>query len=260
MLVFLLFLSLFLLFWCLILGEPPVENVRKFLARRGLSTGSAVLCLLVGSLLFGTPVAGLFWGLLGWHLPDWITGYIEEKKRARLRALATDFVAAAAGLYAAGQLTPEVVKTAAERFPEPLASDFEDMIAARNMNPYASFPRMFETLAEKRGLPEFRAVAAIVAASERAGGPASAANGLKRLGRALRQRDELLAERAKATLEPRMAAYVTVLILLGGLFLDATLLRHFFEGPGKLVLAAASGLVVGLAFMVRKIAKQDDLL
>lgn len=258
--VLLLFLSLFSLFYTLISGESPAGNLVLYCLDHGIRVATAAGLLVVGSLLFKTPIAGFFWGLLGWHLPAWIGNYGEQKKHARLRAMVSDFVAAAAGLYAVGQTTPEVVKNAAERFPEPLATDFKGMMAARKLNPLASFPKMLEAIGERRNLPEFKAVAAIVAASERAGGPKAAARGLKRLGRALRQRDRLLAERAKATLEPRIAAYVTISILLLGLMLDATVFRSLFEGGGRLVLAAASGLVVGLVFMVRKLFGQEDLL
>ncbi|MGI9951304.1 type II secretion system F family protein [Moorellaceae bacterium AZ2] len=256
----LLFLSLFSLFYTLISKESPAGSLFFYCIRHGVKVASAATFLLLGILAFQTPIAGFFWGLLGWHLPTWLAGYREQKRVARLRSLVSDFVAAAAGLYAVGQTTPEVVKNASERFPEPLAGEFKGMLAARRLNPLASFPKMFEAVGEKWGLPELKAVAAIVAASERAGGPRAAAQGLKRLGCALRQRDRLLAERAKATLEPRIAAYVTISILLLGLLLDATVFRGMFEGTGRLVLAAASGLVVGLVFMVRKLFGEEDLL
>ncbi|RDV81238.1 type II secretion system F family protein [Ammonifex thiophilus] len=256
----LLFLSLFSLFYTLLSDRSPAGSLFFYLLGHAAQAASAAAFLLLGTSLFNTPLAGVFWGILGWHLPAWIRNYIEGRRLARLRSAVTDFVAAAAGLYSANQTTPEVVRAAAGRFPDPLGSDFREMLEERQRNVYASFPEMFEELAERRKLPELRAVAAIVRASELAGGPPAAARGLKRLGRALRQRDRLLAERAKATLEPRIAACVTVGILLFGLLLDATLFRSLFSGAGGFVLAAASGLVVGLVFMVRKISAQEDLL
>lgn len=255
-----LLLSLFLLFYSLIIGEfPDTYSAREKLALYGLSAGSAMALFIITAVLFKTPVAAMFWAVLGWFIPGWVKKTINGKKQARLRSLAKDFVTSAAGLYAVGQTSADVVRVMAERFPEPFASEFQEMIAMRNMSPHASFPRMFAEMGQKYNLSEFKAVSAILAASERAGGPYAAAKGLKRLGQALRQRERLITERAKATLEPKIAAIVTVSILTVGLLLDATAFKHLFEGAGRLIMAASSAIVVGLIFMVVKINRSEDL-
>lgn len=259
--VLLLALALFLLFYALAGGPLPAgERTRALAVRLGPPAASAGLAFLAASALFGTPLAGLSWAALGWLLPGWIRDFLAARRRARLGALARDFAAAAAGMYAAGQTTPEVVRAAADEFPEPFRTDFADMVAERERNRNFSFPRAFRELAGKYGLPEFRAVAEILEASERAGGPRAAARGLERLGRALRQRDRLLVERAKALAEVKMAGYVVVGLLLAGLAADATALRHYFsEGSGKLAAGAASAFVAGLILMLRKFSANPDL-
>lgn len=261
MLTVILLFIIFLLFYALFGGPlPEIPAVRSIFLRFGLALAGAVGCLFAATLLFGSPLAGLAWGILGWFLPAWVIGAIDSRRLNRHRALARDFITSAAGLYAAGQVTSEVVRTTGERFAEPFGTEFRDMLAQRELNPRFSFPKAFERLAEKYRLPEFKAASAIIAASETAGGPPAAGRGLSRLGQALRQRDRLLTERAKSLVEVKIAGYVVIGILLAGLLADATAFRHYFtDGAGKVAVGVASGIVVGLIFMVRKISQSKDL-
>jgi tight adherence protein B len=255
-----LFLSLFLLFFSLLVGKFPEANSlkEKFLPHAA-SIGCAAVFFLIGTLLFQTPLSGLIWGVLGWVLPGIISGFAQERKKARLRSMARDFITSSAGLYAVGQMTSDVIRVMAKRFPQPLNKDFEEMLGKWNGSPYASFPRMFNELSQKYGINEFQAVSTILAASEQAGGPEAASKGLKRLGNALRQRDRLSTERAKAVMEPQISAIVTIAILFVGLLLDATVLREYYQGAGKLIMAGSSLLMVGLILMALKITKSEDL-
>ncbi len=256
----LLLISLLLLFYSLTVGQfPDITNLKKVIQRFVLPGGSAVFFFLAGTLLFQTPLAGLPWAILGWFIPGWITDAVYNHKQDRLRDLARDFVTSASGLFAAGQMTSEVVRTMADRLPEPLAAEFQDMIRTRNVSPHASFPRMFNDLSEKYNLSEFKAVSTILSASDQAGGPTAAAKGLKRLGHALRQRDRLIKERKKAIMESKIAAIVVVIILAVGLLLDATLFKHLFEGPGKFIMAFSSMLLVGLIFIITNVMRFKDL-
>jgi len=263
MLVITLLAVLFILFYALTGGPLPeisLDRIKNISLSFVLPAGCAAGVFILSTFIFGTPLAGLPWSITGWFLPLWIQRYIQAKRQSRLRALARDFITSSAGLYSAGQVTQEVIAATAERFPEPLGADFRDMLAQRRTNPYVSTKKMFEDMGNKYELPEFRAVAEILAASERAGGPQAAARGLKRLGRALRQRDRLISERQKALLEVKIAATVVISILLGGLLLDVTALREMFSQPaGKVVLGLSSGVVVGLIFMTKKITQSPDL-
>lgn len=261
MYIILLLLTLFLLFYILTGGAlPDLQKVKDIVVRFILPAGTAAGVFLITTLIFGTPFAGLFWAILGWLLPAWIGQAVRNKRRVRLHRLAIDFITSAAGLYAAGQVTPEVITATAKRFPEPFASEFKDMLAQREGNKAAIFPSMFRSLALKYNLPEFAAVASILSASETAGGPKSAAAGLKRLGTALRQKDRLLTERNKALIEVRIAGIFVISVLIFGLVLDVTALRSMFAGDnGKVVLGLASGIVSGLIIMYRKISQSPDL-
>jgi tight adherence protein B len=166
-------------------------------------------------------------------------------------------------LYAAGQVTPDVVKTASTRFPEPLAEEFMLMLGRRSMDKKASFPSMFEGLANKYGLPEFKAVAAIIAASERAGGPRAAAEGLKQLSVALRGRDRRLQERHKETLEPMIAVGLAIILIVFGFLFDVTFLsRLIFSNPagGRIVLSGTSVIILIMVLVVLKAVSIKDLL
>jgi tight adherence protein B len=163
-------------------------------------------------------------------------------------------------LYASGQVTPDVVKAAAKMFPDPLAGDFQAMIGRRSADKNASFPNMFEGLAAKYDLPEFKALASIIGASEHAGGPKAAAAGLRELAASLRSRDRRLAERRKETLQPLIAAGVVIILILIGFVLDVTSLSRYYAGfAGEIVLSGASLLLLIAALAAAKAVLSKDL-
>ena len=260
----LLLLTLSVLFYTIAGGELPninFDKIKSNVIRFAIPLSSAAGVFFLSSVILGTPLAGISWGFLGWFLTQWILQALGTRRKNRLRALAKDFVTTSAGLFSAGQVTPEVISTMAGRFPEPLGTDLKEILARRKTNPHASFSRMFEELGEKYQLSEFKAMAAILDASERAGGPRAAASGLKRLGLALRQRDRLYTERQKSLVEVKIAGIVVILLLIAGLLLDVTSFRSMFVEPsGKVVLGISSAITVGLIFMTRKISQSPDLL
>lgn len=264
MLVILLFLCLSVLFYFLFVGgiEQEIEGIRDWFLRLGLPVISAGVAFLSGTLVCRTPLAGVIWAVGGWFVPGWVSSFAAESQRAGLRGGVKNFITAAAGLYAAGQVTPEVVKAASTRFPEPLAGEFHVMLGRRNTDKKASFPIMFDGLAAKYNMPEFKAVAAIIAASERAGGPRAAAEGLKQLAMALRARDRRIQERRKEMLEPMIAAGVAIVLIATGFFADVTLMAHtFFSSPsGRIVLSGTSALILVMVLVVLKAMSPKDLM
>lgn len=260
MITLLLIASLFLFFYLVFGNEVPlsVNELREKMITYGIRIASVLLFFLFGKVLFQSALSGFIWGFFGWFLPGWVEEAIIAKRKKQIRAMVKNFISIAAGMYSAGMLTPDVVRTMATRIPEPLASDFEEMIGKRNLSANASFPRMFAELADKYGVEELRAVSAIIAAADRVGGPRSASRGLKRLGQALRQQERLATERIKATSQPKIAAIVVISLLSFGLILDVTALRSYYEtGIGPLLLSASSLLVIGMFFMYRKVMSTD---
>lgn len=257
MLVLCLFLALFLLFYFLTGGELPEKEGLAQIARNRLLPGATAAVLFVaGSALCRIVLGGVPWAVLGWYLPGWVAGFVEERRRAGLREMAKSFVVSAAGMFSAGQTAADVMRVMADRMPEPLANEFKEMIGAREgLN--VLYAKSFGELAKKYGLEEFDAVAAILAAADRAGGPFAAAKGLKRLSAALQQRDRLLAERRKETFEPKVAAVVVIALLLLGFFADALFWPHYFEGGGRLVLALASAVIVGAVFLAVRAGRPE---
>jgi tight adherence protein B len=260
----LLLLSLFLLFYCLFLGDVGVESesIQEWFKRFTLPVVSAVAAFLLGSLVCRTPLAGVIWAVMGWLIPGWVSEFAVERKKSALRGDVKSFITTAAGLYAGNQVTPEVVKTASARFPEPLAEEFRLMLGRRSLDQKMSFPIMFENLAAKYDLPEFKAVAAIIAASERAGGPRAASEGLKQLSTALRGRDRRLQERRKETMEPMIAAGVSIILIVSGFLMDVTFFSHLvFSSPvaGRITLSCTSALILIMVLMTAKAADPKDL-
>ncbi len=254
-------LSLFGLFYSLTIKRfPTQEKIRTLLLYYALPATSALVTFILTTALFQTPFAGMPWGLVGWFVPSTLVEIRHNKKQKRLKELTKQFITSAAGLYSAGQMTSDVVRNMAEAFPEPFSTEFEDMVRKRNLSSHASFPRMFKDMADKYNLEEFEAVASIIAASERAGGPKAVSKGFKRLSHALRQRDKLIAERIKATLEPRIAAIFVIATVSIGLLIDATLLRDYYmNGTGRLLLTVSSILLVIIIVIMKKVSHSPDL-
>lgn len=262
MLKLFLFLSLFVFFYLITGGEVPDESKLKYYAKNYLIPGiSAFLFFLFFTMFLKTPLSGLVWAVLGWHVPGSVMQYVKLRKKKMIREQIKNFVASSAGLFAVGMTAPEVLRISADTIGEPLKTEFKNMIAARNLNPQASIPRMFKDLAQKYELSEFEAVSSIIAASEKAGGPQAVSKGMKRLGSALRQRDRLAAEREKAVIEPKIAAYVVIFLLVLGIFVDGLFLSRYFETfAGRIVLFVNSAMTVGLIFLARRVlATQNDL-
>lgn len=261
MLTILLFLSLFALFYLLTGGILPETRTGKdYIMRYGSSIIGAGLFFIAGTVIFLTPLSGLLWAVLGWFVPGWVMGKVQQTKQARLMELAKSFITTATGLFAARQTTFDVIEVASRRFPEPFAGEFQNMLAQRKLNQYFSIPSAFEGMAAKYNLPELKAAGAILEASEHAGGPVAAAKGFKRLNHALKQRDKLIQERTKATMEPKIAAGVTIVLLGLGIIADATVWRDLYsQGAGKIVLALSSGLLVGMILMTNKITRSQDI-
>ena len=259
-LILLLFASLLFLFYLLLGPMPRFDGAAGFIKKFGPSVFGGAIFFVLGTMIFGTLLAGLFWAALGWFLPPQVRVWLENSKKIKLQNLTKSFIISAAGLYSANLSTPEVVRSCSERFPEPIAYEFQNMLGMRNLNANATFPEMFRKLGQKYGLSEFDAVAAVVAAAEQSGGPPMAAKGLKRLGKALRERDRLRQERKKNNYESTIAAVVVLLLLGTGLIVDVTIGRHLFEeGAGKLVLALSSGLIVFMTIFTIKNTNSNDL-
>lgn len=256
-------MCLFALCYLLISRESDreISSVGEWIKHLSLPVISAGVAFLAGSLVCRTPLGGIIWGVGAWFVPGSVATWLSERKKASLRNHAKSFIATASGLYAAGQVTPEVIKTSSARFPEPLAGEFHVMQARRNTDSKASFPVMFERLAAKYDLPEFKAVASIVAASERAGGPRAAAEGLKQLSLALRSRDRRIKERRKETMEPLIAAGFAIVIIIAGFVADVTVLSHYYDSAaGKILLSAMSALIVVMVAVVLKAVDLRDLM
>lgn len=255
-----LFLSLAVLFYGLTVGEfPEMDRAKDFFKVYGSAAVGAAVMFMAGSILCGTPLGGVVWAVPGWFIPGWLMKMRENRRKERLRQVGKDIIVAAGGMFSANLMTGEVIKTLAERIPPPLGRELADIKARRELNSYNTYPQLLNGLAEKYDLMEIKAMAAVLAAAERAGGPAAAAKGLKRLGAALRLRDRLIQERKVATYESRLAAVVVIMILAAGLLFDATAWREAYAGSGKLILVAASALITGMGLFVVKTSEMRDL-
>jgi len=91
----LLFASIFVLIYSLIGPLPELGKARDRIRDYGPSLAGAVIFLLLGRIVFGTVLAGMFWAVLGWFLPSWIRDWISNFKKKKLWNMAKSFVASA---------------------------------------------------------------------------------------------------------------------------------------------------------------------
>ncbi|ABO49480.1 conserved hypothetical protein [Desulforamulus reducens MI-1] len=260
MLKILLLISLFFLFYSWTVGKyPEIKTIKQFLIRIGLPLIISISFFVLFTMFFMTPLSGALMAVLGWHLPGWLREKNEYRKLKKHRDQAKNFITSAGGLYGAGLETPQVLKAIAQSFPEPFASEFQSISARRELDPTTSVPKMLMELADKYNLPEMKAEAAVIAAASTAGGPAAAARGSKRLGKALRLRDELIQERIQATYEPKIASIFVITIIGVGLLLDATAFREYFKDGGQLAMSFSCLIFVGLTLITRRALKVDDI-
>ncbi|MFZ5633092.1 MAG: hypothetical protein ACOY40_09625 [Bacillota bacterium] len=81
MLTVLLLLSVFLVFYAVTGGSlPEVSVLRSMAFRFGLPAACAAGCFALTAALFQSPLAGIFWGLLGWFLPGWMVGLVQARE------------------------------------------------------------------------------------------------------------------------------------------------------------------------------------
>lgn len=253
--VLVLFLAFFALFLGLLWGElPELGDLRGWLRVIGLPLGLASAGFMVGTLVFLSPLAGVFFGVLTWRVTVFLTGRRLLGQRTLAGKQARDLVSVAAGMFAAGKTAAEVLEEAADQIKEPLGSDLL-VCLARTRGAREPLPKLLEELAICWDLSELRAMADIVRFGSDTGGRRAISRGLTRLGDALRRRDQLLAERARAMAEPALAAWLAVVVLSLGLMIDAVFYRSLFAGSlvGRVDLALGLGVVVGLVLIILRL-------
>lgn len=257
----LLLLTIFTLLYYLITGKLPVQEriEPQKIAAHGVPLAVAAVFFTGGAFVFMSPLSGILCAVLGWQLVFWAREYLHQREYRQTKEAARDFISAATALLRSGLAMPEVINKTSAQLKPPLSEEFQAMYAKYEMAG-TKFPKMFKELAGKYGLQEFDAISSVVAATEYSGGGQAAAKGFARLGGALRQKDKLLAERAKENMEPMIAAWVVIAIMLTGLVVDVTFLRDMFQDAGaRLVLSAALALTLIMLIMARKLGQSKDL-
>lgn len=255
----LLVVALFSVFYLLFGGEyPEIRSVKAFILRIGLPFAFALTILIVTTPILMSPVSGMLLAILGWQIPGWIQEMVSFKRLKKNRDLAQNLATTAANLYGGGMVNEEVFNHLSERFPEPFKTEFKQMVTRRQLDSSTSFAEMLEEMADKYELPELRAKGKILSASK-SGGSKSTAKGMKRLARALRLRNELISERIEATREPKIAVYIVLGIIGGGILLDVTYFREYFSQGGQMALAFSCLIFVVVAFVGFRSLRMNDI-
>ncbi|MCF8010906.1 MAG: hypothetical protein K9L17_08345 [Clostridiales bacterium] len=256
----LLFITLFVLFYLLFGPIPKLDKSKDLIKKYGYSLIGIGVFFIFGKTVFMTALAGMFWAALGWFLPLWIIDWKKSCKRKNLKDMTKSFAVSASSLYSSGNTTPEVLQSCSEQFPEPLSSEFQNMLGMRNLYDKATYPKMFRGIAQRYDLTEFNAIGEITEAGEKSGGPKMIARSLRILNRGLRKRSQLIKERKKSNQEALLTSILAILILSLGLLIDVTVAREYFtNSTGKLILALSSGVVIGMVVTTVKAMSTKDI-
>lgn len=255
----LLLTSLFFLCYSVFIGEyPEPGRLRDFIKSKAMSFVGMLLFFFIGKIVFMSNLNGLIFAPLGWCIPVWIVAHKKMQQKSKLQELAMNFITGAAGSYGSGQATIGVIQHAAMRMPEPFATDFKDILGLVRLNRYTTIPHEIRKLGQNYNLKELDAVAGIMEASERAGGPAGAARSLRRLIKTLKDLARQTAERQKSNMEPQVACFIAMAGLAVGLIFDITVFRDMFK-EAKLILSVGCLVFVALVFASVKMSSNRDL-
>jgi Flp pilus assembly protein TadB len=209
--------------------------------------------------MFMFPLSGVLAGFWGWKIYKFILQKRKERLRSTIIKQCQDLITIAAGMYASGKNTADMMQEAAKNLTDPLGSEIEHMVSAHGML-NKQYPDMFRKLKEKYDVPEFGAIAAILELG-RTGGATAIGNGFSRLSDAIRRRNRIAAERAKAMAEPSMIAGLFMGILFLGLLVDITYFRDVFAASliAKITLLLGMGIITGMMYLFKRISKNADL-
>lgn len=252
-------LSIFLLFYSIFVGRfPEREKIKSRWDMYGYSVVAAAVLFMLGKILYFSPLAGLFGGILGWHLPKLYAEIKEKKQREKNRETSMDFISVASSMYASNATTPKVMEECAKRLQEPLASEFQNIIGLNKYDKNNTIPDLIVDVAQRYRIPELKAAATIIKRAATGGGARAASDGLMDLSEAIGKSNDRRKERIKSTYDSLLSAKVVLCFLLLGLFLDATVFRSVNQ-QNPLVVGAGCGLALGYYFLIRRIGRSDDL-
>ncbi|TEB04701.1 hypothetical protein Psch_03463 [Pelotomaculum schinkii] len=251
-----LFLCLFTTVFLLVCRDFEIEKSWQAL----LPALSAAVFFFMGSWIYLSPMAGIITGIFGYKLCKSVMRWHRERRTDLIRKQARDFVTAAAGMYASGKNDRSVIEDASKSLSEPLGSMLDNVLSNYDFNGVA-FLDSFRRMSEETGVDEFSAVAGILEFGKQ-GGPRATGRGLLRLSNALRRRDKLLTERAKAVAESSAVAWAAIGILAVASLIDAIKFRDYFAASfiGRLDLAVGVAFIVGLFFLTQKLSQDRDLM
>lgn len=254
-LAFLLFLFVFVFLFVILYRDLEISNNLEVL----LPLIIAVASFFVGSYLFMFPLSGALAGFWGWKIYKFVLHKKKQHLKNTIIKQCQDLIAMAAGMFGSGKNTDDVIRAAAENIANRLGADLERMIDQRDFAK-KQYPELFKELEKKYEVPEFGAIAAILELG-RTGGPAAISNGFSRLSGAIRRKNRIAAERAKAMSEPTMVAGITMGLLLLGLLVDITLFRDIFAGSvlARVTLFMGMLIITGMMYLIKVISNNADL-
>ncbi|MEG6512405.1 hypothetical protein V6C32_10825 [Desulforamulus ruminis] len=254
-----LILSLFLVFYFLFVGVPTEQTARAWWKKIGLPLATSILFFILGVKIYFSPIAGIFLAVFGWKAPALYRQQQNRKFRLHLKSITNDFFSVASSMFGANMTPPKVIATCAERLPDPLATDFKNLLGSHTFDDKPIPDGIIET-GEKYQLAELQAAGYIIERSSSYGGSKAASEGLLHLQKAISNLGKRLTERTKQIHEALTSARLILYVNLLGLLLNALIpaLRAIHQ-QNSLPISIGIGMTMVYYLLIQKNSQSKDL-
>ncbi len=215
---------------------------------------SVLLFFLLGRLLFGSPLFGLLFGVVGFFVPRF---YIAFRKRRRLNAFNDqlgDTITLLANSLRSGFSIVQSMKTAAEQLPDPIASEFHRVTQEIGLGLH--YEEALNNMLRRVPSDDLDLLITAVNIQGKVGG--NLAEILDTIGHTIRERVRIKGEIRVLTAQQMISGYIlTALPVALGLILyliNRTYMGRMFRDPcGLIMLGVAAVMITGGFLLIRKI-------
>lgn len=215
---------------------------------------SVLLFFLLGRLIFGSPLFGLLFGVVGFFVPRL---YVTIRKRRRLNAFNDqlgDTITLLANSLRSGFSIVQSMKTAAEQLPDPIAAEFHRVTQEIGLGLH--YEEALNNMLRRVPSDDLDLLVTAVNIQGKVGG--NLAEILDTIGHTIRERVRIKGEIRVLTAQQMISGYIlTALPVVLGLVLyliNRSYMGRMFQDPcGLIMLGVAAVMITGGFLIIRKI-------
>jgi len=226
------------------------------------AVGLAIACIAISALLGFLIADGLGWavigGVIGVFVPNLIIRHLEQKRRHRLDVQLVDGIVTLASGVRAGLTLIQSMELVANNATAPIKQEFSQLLREYQMG--LDLNEAMRNAAARIGSPHYRLLFTAIQMHRQRGGDAG--ESLDRIAAAVRELQRLEGKLDALTSHGRyqawlMASMPVLFLLLYYVIEPQSVTRVFVEPLGRILLLAATALIVTAFFWIRKIMSVD---